>query len=234
MIFVNNGPQIKYDKRDQAVGLVIAAISTLSFLVSCFLMVFALIEDLNAKLIAMIVIGGVYFWPWLAIIGWRLFFSSRAYMKRLEKYGYKAPNRKKEYHGRQDLLERFEVSPPDVNKRHPESVSLALVAWIAGVCSIPYPFYVWQRFPDMDGMLIFMLFPVVCWGIMGVYYWRQRNQVKYKDDVELDEKRKTRQNLVDGLVIILVCAFLTFLFYFIMYNLAMVVYKSRLAAGWYQ
>lgn len=228
MRFVNSGPQIKYDKQDQTVGLVIAVISTLNVLVTCFLMVFAFIEDLNAKLTTWIVISGIYGWPLLAIIGWRLFFSSRAYMKRLEKYGYKVPDCKKEYRGRQELLERFEVSPPDVSKWHPESVCLALGAWMAGVCSILYSFHMWQNYPTMDGILILMLFPVACWGIMGLYYWRQRDQIKYKDDVELDEKRKTRQNLVDGLVIILVCVFLMLLFNFIMYNLVMVIYKTRL------
>ncbi len=234
MKLVNKGPQIKYDQMDMKIGLMVAIICTIASVVTIVMMSLSILDRMNARLTAVIVIGGIYCWPLLSIVGWRLFFSSFAYMKRLKQYGYKAPERKKTYHGRQDLLERFEVSPPDVNRWHPESVILACVAWIAGVGSLPYPFYVWKCYPDMEGVLGMMLFPVVCWVVMGFYYWRQREQLKFKDDVELDEKRKNRQNLVDGLVTILVCIFLTILFSIIMYNLAGVIYKSRLAAGWYQ
>ncbi|MBQ9141242.1 MAG: hypothetical protein IJX63_05540 [Lachnospiraceae bacterium] len=234
MKIVNKGPQIKYDKIDMKIGLVIAIICTIASVAAIVMMNLPILDRMSAKLTVLIVIGGIYCFPLLAIVGWRLFFSSLGYMKRLEMYGYKTPERKKTYHGRQDLLERIEVNPQDVNKWHPESVILSFVAWVAGVCSLPYPFYVWQYYPDMDGVLIVMLFPVACWILLGLFYWRQRDRLKYKDDVELDEKRKTRQNLVDGLVTILVCIFLTIIFWVIMYNLAGVIYKSRLAAGWYQ
>ena len=233
MKLVNKGPQIKYDKLEQKVGLVIGLICTIGVIVTGFMLELEVLDRLNTMLAASIVLGGIYFCPVMAIVGWRLFFSSWGYMKRLEKYGYKAPERKKLYHGRQDLLERFEVSLPNVNKWHSESVILACVSWVAGVCCLPYPFYVWQSYPDMDIILIIMMFPVVCWAVMGFYYWRQRDQLKYKDDVELDDKRKTRQNLADGLVTIFVCAALSVLYSDIIYNWAKVIYKARLEAGWY-
>lgn len=231
---LNMAPPIKYDKRDTKIGLIIAIIGTIAWVVTIIMLGFQIVDRMSAKLTMVIAIGGIYYCPLLALIGWRLFFSSRGYMKRLEKYGYKVPERKKMYQGRLDLLERYEGSMPDFQQPHRESTYLAYASWVAAFGSVPYPLYVWKTYPDMDGLFVVMLFPVVCWIMLGLFYWRQRDQLKYKDDVEIDDRRKTRQNLVDGLVIILVCIFLTILFWVIMYTLADVIYKSRVAAGWYQ
>lgn len=231
---VNKGPQIKYDKFEQKVGLVIGFVCTIGVVVTGFMLKLDVVDRLNTKLAATVVLGGIYFCPVMAIVGWKLFFSSWGYMKRLEKYGYKVPERKKQYHGRQDLLERFEVCSPDVNKWHSESVTLACTAWVLAVIFGGYAYYVQQCYADISGILLLMLFPTICWTIMGIFYWRQRRQLTYKDDVELDDKRKTRQNLVDGLVTIFVCIALSMIYSEVIHSMAGVIYKSRIAAGWYQ
>lgn len=79
-----------------------------------------------------------------------------------------------------------------------------------------------------------MLFPVLCWILLGALFWSERSQLKFKDDVEIDEKRRTRLNLMEGITVILICLFMTVIYAVVIYNMAGVIYKARLANGWYQ
>lgn len=225
--------RIKYDKLDQRVGLLVAVVGMTGWILALFLMDMKLTDGMDIIPETVVVLGGCVFCPFVSIVGWRLFFSSWGYLRRLRKYGYKVPDYKKKYGRRLDRLERLEIPLLNERKYHKESMCLAWISWLAGVFSIPYPIYVCKLYPDMEVVMEMMLAVVVCWILLGAYYWRQRNLAKFKDDVELDDNRKIRQNLVDGLITIMVCVCLCILYFAIMQKMADVIYRVRVEAGWY-
>lgn len=62
---------------------------------------------------------------------------------------------------------------------------------------------------------------------------RQRLRDKYRDDVEIDDTRKKRKQIKEGIVEIVIYLFFTFIWIVLLYNGAEYIYKERLQTGYY-
>ncbi|MBQ7776711.1 MAG: hypothetical protein IJ379_12400 [Lachnospiraceae bacterium] len=228
------GPKIKYDKRDNRIGLMVAVVCTIVAIVENIIMFLPVSERMSTELGVFISLGGFMFFPMIALAGWHIYFMSFCYFRRLQKYGFQVPENKKDYQGRLEALERGEYQQPDLQAWHKDSMILAGLTLVMAVGTAVYAFYVRESYPQIELCFWLMLFPVLCWILLGALFWSERSQLKFKDDVEIDEKRRTRLNLMEGITVILICLFMTVIYAVVIYNMAGVIYKARLANGWYQ
>lgn len=226
--------EIKYDLKDKKRFWVAALVCSVVPVISIFLLALNnVLYRLESVWEAMLVVWGVIFSTILGLSMWGCFLSCLGYLNRLKKHGYQVPADKKMYQGRLVRLERMEAAVPVPKQHNRESMTLAAVSLITAVCFLGVSVYIWQAYPDNEFPFGCMLGMVACWLLLGFYYWRQRISSKYRDDVEPGDTRKVRQNVVNGLITIVVCILLSVLYSQVIYAMADVIYKSRVHAGWY-
>lgn len=231
---------IKYDKRDNKIGLVIASICTALSLLSLTVTLSSIADHLGTVMGTISVLGGFYFFPYIAIASWYLYLDSLFYLKRLKRYGYEIPNVKKQYKCGLVDLERVECDTPKPDSWSKESVILSAIALLVALGFLGNTIAYWIKITVFWHGALYLLYDsllllgvVICWLIGSFYYWRQRKRVKYKDDVELDPNRKTRVHLMKGLVTIIVCLVVSLVFVDLVEDFSELSYRSRVEAGWY-
>ena len=94
-------------------------------------------------------------------------------------------------------------------------------------------FEVRLQYPDIQDAFVMLLIGVLFWLFLGLYFWRQRKRTKYRDDVEIDADRKVRMHLIEGIELIIVCLIVSIFCSVLIEGYAGVVYRARLAAGYY-
>ncbi len=153
-------------------------------------------------------------------------FMGIAYLKRLERYGYEVPMDRKEYGY---LLEHLPLKNVTVEmtrwseredteaesfwenmEAYPISKTskiLSILSVLAMIVMVGLSFYYWYSWYFMDDdtivMFVLLLIADVFWLVPILFFRKQMDGQKYKDDVEIDATRKNRMSLPGGILLIL-------------------------------
>ncbi len=234
IIFRKKPHEIKYDKRDRKVlGWLAVAFTVLKVGLEVLLFVNP-VENFSVFMIlfyAGILLGFLSFFEWVQ------YFDCIFYFKRLKRFGYQIPDRKSDYGGLLENLpseenmitDKKNVVHDETNSK--ESIILAVICWGIAIIFLLMALWLWYRFGWIDGIIVICLaiygIIILVWTGMGIFYWRQRRQDRYRDDVGGDESRKPRVQLVSGIAIILMLFFFTNMAGFVLNLYAEVVYNSK-------
>lgn len=233
-----NSHKIKYDCRDRKLFLILAIIFTVLSIGALILSKLPDLDQLSSEMIVLIFLGGLMFGPILTLSAWLLFLNSTLYLRRLKAYGYEVPTNKKDFSSRLDKLPKVEGNFPAPTGDSKESIALSMISLsaFAGIVINAIVFYFKYRdLGDLKYMGMWGSAPLfLFWLIIAFVFRRQRLREKYKDNVEIDEKRKNRKQIEEGIVEIIIYLIITVIWIAILYNWADYVYKSRLEAGYYQ
>lgn len=236
----NKTQKIKYDCRDRKIFLTLAVIFTILSVCLIALSSLPIMDIAPINLSDYMALGGFIFFPAVALITWTAFIVSTLYLKRLKAYGYELPANKRTFSSRLDKLSKTECNPTTPTRLSKESIALAIISiciFIAiGINSFVFYFkYYAKSLPDLGLLGVYGSIPLLLfWLVISLIFWRQRLCDKYKDNVELDETRKTRKQIEEGIIEILIYLVITIIWITMLYNGVEYIYKSRLATGYYQ
>lgn len=204
------GKKIKYDRRTIKILLVTTIVSALLVLsgVVCSFMLADVGRVGVIVVLGFFVGGGLFLYAGInLLIGF-------CYIRRLKAYGYEIPYKKEDYGD--DLRNVPRVS----GKPCPEIKNVGrrfLVICYATVFVLTNVWNVWYiiRWYQFDGDLAVFLLCIMLlfdsfWGISAFMFYRQGNRQRYRDDVEIDDSRKERVPVENGIVsgMILLCIML--------------------------
>lgn len=153
------------------------------------------------------------------------------YIRQLKKYGYEIPANKKDYNG---LLENLPRQDVPVQKEQYSKNSLALGIISACALMITTVFNLQYTFEWLDVhqeeivamILIQSIFDCILL-VQCVSFFRQMNTVQYKDDVEIDDKRKNRKSLADGIFVIVLLLALSLFSKWMVGSMTDYLFKSK-------
>jgi len=230
---------LKYDKRDKKIFIIVALVGTMFWVFSMITMGSREFMDrIQSSLILTVVLFGYTLAPIVAVVCWLKTIGCCCYFKRLRKYGYEIPDKKEKYSYMLKYLPR-EKALQNTNKGYSaESMILAGISTYIGMSTVAGGVWLLLKYLFL-GDVAWFVFGMICfmalgWIAAGFFFWRQRNNQKYKDDVETDSTRKFRKHLDSQLIPILIGMTITAGGILILQQLAEVIYRSRLASGWYQ
>lgn len=248
--------KIRYDLRNKKQLFVVAVLFTsVSVILGIVIFFSSSGEKWSAEWAAVILIADVIVCPLAALAAWLLFWDCCFYLKRLERYGYFPPENKKEHDGLLNNLDRKKAEKDNDSQSEnalnagtkrvndgsghlysKESVILSVCAFLCGIvilgCAV---YFLWEW--NILGENAYFMFDIlvmlaVLWGVGSFVYWRQRNIAKYRDDVEMDDNRRQRQNLVSGIITIAICMAISLFTVYIVYDMADYMYRSRPESDW--
>lgn len=221
---------IKYDKQDYKISLLVAISISLCWIV---LLILHAIDTLPDNTIVALLYLLLLILPWIVIISWLYVLETWSYLSRLKKHGYEVPKHKKEYGCHLGKLLKSEKRVA-ASAGSWESITMTIACFIcAGAVPIfllhmwlGYDYHILQDIKYQGYGILFVVF--VIWFAEGLRYWRQRSDVKFRDDVELDDSRKQRKQIADGMGEILALFGFSFLLPTIIMHLLDVVARARM------
>ncbi len=229
--------KIKYDTYTKSIYLYVAIMFTIAGVVMYALNEYLYATDATTGVLAFSTVSllGI---PFIAFIAWFGFMRSSFYLCRLKKYGYELPYRKKTYdYLLENLPKKEEIVSPRTG-RNKESLILATgcLCMIAAtvICMLVFNSEnsiledAWQI--SCFGGVPLILF----WLFRFVMYVVQSDNAKYKDSVVVDDERKIRRPLENGLMEFVLFSLLTLVGFAVLDAYAGVVFRAREQAGWYQ
>lgn len=226
---------IKYDKRSVKVYRTLLLITVVYFLLSLFCMFTDILSIQNAKLeevLITVVLYGLYFGVIGTLYLGYQFINAVCYLKRLEKYGFEVPENRKEYEIVERLPKKENVVPIQTQGDHKGSkilTELSILVAIIMLILTGYYFYKWSFIGEnAQAMLVVQLIADVFWLIPIFIFKKEMNQQKYKDDVEIDITRRTRKNVVSGVLLIIFLVLVALYVKATAFSMTKYIYVSRM------
>ncbi|MDE5778721.1 MAG: hypothetical protein K2I10_09505 [Lachnospiraceae bacterium] len=225
--------KIKYDMRDKRNAFMLAIVLSLLTVIS-FMAYFLPSDGFSAEFVCFITLS-IISSPVVCLAGGAYYLEICTYLNRLKKHGYETPKNKKDFSGKLEYLSKAEQSPC-ISGKSGESISLAVACLLCSIgVALEAAYYLFDNRFNWDIMgaeLIFMegmiLVMAVLWLLGAFAYWRQRIQEYYRDDVEMDENRKARRQIVDGVITILVMLLITIVMVSCIHSITDYIQKIRL------
>ncbi len=159
-----------------------------------------------------------YVMPFITLALWIYLLDTATYLKRLKKYGYEVPVKRKEYDNDLAKLPRKEMELP----KEPVCKESLVLSWLCIVVSISallfniYLFWRYSSETDVTFFNIVVAVVMIFWILQARRFKKQSDNQKYRVDVELDSKRKIRTNLATGIAeIVILVFFMSYGFYMI-------------------
>lgn len=149
----------------------------------------------------------LYFGGGLWLIFSVKFAEAAGYLKRLEKYGFIVPDRKKSYQNDLDrLIQHGQACVEYESQKSRSSIILTVISGVLTVFAVVFNFTM-TRMPHVIAILILI--------VMTGCFARQISPGKFRDDVDIygDIKRKVRKNIPGGIVEILLIFAMTMVFF---------------------
>lgn len=141
--------------------------------------------------------GGVFIFSFLNLI------SGIFYVKRLRKHGYEVPHNRKDYDNRLEQLPRQTEDMANTTFWWCGAIGIIyMVIFLLGELWNTGYYVSWCFMKDNAVVITFFLaiFDLL-WLVVGIRYWRQRNNELFRDDVEVDPARKERWPLELAIVL---------------------------------
>ena len=149
----------------------------------------------------------------LVIALWAEFLNCVFYLKRLRRNGYELPRQKKDYDrlisnlplNKSDFKETEQINKP--------SIVLAVICWLVSFGLLVRAVVFWMKYQSVGDIarICIIIFGVmcVCWIAVGICYWFQRLNNKYRDDVNIQSEHKIRVHFLSGIGFIVLMLFLS-------------------------
>ena len=223
--------KIKYDKRTIKVLLITTFASLVLFLAGMIVMYFEITG------LALLFLFGIYAGGGLLIYSLLNLVCAVCYFRRLKMHGYEVPYDRNSYGN--DLKNvpnscDSESSIDISNQRSKESVILAIFHFMVfvftNVWNICYIIH-WYKYVE-DNAVFLLCVQIILdlgWLIAAIVYFRQRDNEKYRDDVELDLSKKERSGIEKGILTGLVVLAVTVFIKAMVVNMADYVFHARQA-----
>lgn len=228
---------IRYDKRQYRQSVICTIVFLILTVFSCVMVHFNVIPEASDALMIIIFVLYLCSGPALFYSVYQLL-SGFCYLKRLQKHGYEVPENKKDYDSLLDLLpHQAHEDVDEATKQKCNKTSLVL-----GICSLGALFVLvgidiwfvgeWHSFYQNELAFIIGLISIidVVLLIYCIIFFLQRNEMRYKDDVELDEHRKNRMPLVEGVLTILILFVFSGVMKDTAHNMSDYVFRSQVSA----
>jgi len=232
-----NISKIKYDCRDRKLFLIFASINTSITIFLCIISTTHILNEISDEAATFIILGGYIFFPFVSLLLWLYVLRSTFYLKRLKVYGYQVPCNKKDFYSSINQLPRINTTIINSSGRNRESFMLSvfsLCIFLGVVLNIVVFYFQHELMGDLAYFGAYGSVPLlIFWFILSGMYWNQSYTQKYSDDVEADITRKQRKQIEDGIIEILILLFFTIIWIVVLDNGADMIYKSRVAAGYY-
>jgi len=230
-----DGRKISYDRKFKKKQLKLSIRLTLLYLV-CIIVEFLLLLIDGLEWIGLIMLQLQNVVLLLVVINWLVYIDCLCYLRRLKKWGYEVPEDKSKYVHLERLpkVEGDFLKSPEVSR---ESVALAVLNWLAAVFTIiggigfATEHAVVQDIVNLCMVVIGMI--LIVWVLCGIFYWRQRQYIRYRDDVEFDNDRKKRVHLAAGLGVLVGVAIAAGAVFMVMDLGADYIEAAREEAGYY-
>lgn len=226
---------IKYDTRSVKVYRTLLLITVVYFLLSVFCMFTDISSIGNAKLeevIIAVALYGLYFGVIGTLYLGYQWISAVFYLKRLEKYGFQVPENRKEYEIVERLPKKENVVPVQEQDYHKGSKILTELSVLVAVIMLGltgYYFWKWSFLGEnANFMLVVQLIADAFWLIPIAIFRKEMNLQKYKDDVEIDITRRTRKNVVSGILLILLFVMVALYVKAIAHSMTKYIYVSQM------
>lgn len=229
---------INYDRRDSKYYLAGAVIFTLLELVCTVLFILDegyYIIRLPGDMDMYLFLGIVYMLPILCAVTWIRCLDCFLYFRRLKRYGYEVPEKKKLYSKALGNLPRtadFTCANSGISV---ESVLLAFGSWFCSLGILISAINFFLKYVTEGWWCVvpfgFILVIAGAWCVQGVGYWYQRLRSRFRDDVENDDGRRVRRHFVSGMVVMMILLAASAVFVEIMYAGAGVVVRAREMSG---
>ena len=226
---------IKYDKHSLKVYGILTMATMVCFLLALLCMVIDFPPIQNSDLeefLAMAVVFCLYFGAIGTIYLGYHWVNAIFYLKRLEKYGYEVPQNRKEYQIVERLPKREAALQPEEKEYHEGSkvlVSLTILIAVIMLTLTGYYFYKWSFIDDAKALFVIQLIVDAFWLIPISVFYKEMNVQRYKDDVEIDITRKTRMNVVSGILLLLMLILIASYVKLSAHSMTRYVYVSRMA-----
>jgi len=163
--------------------------------------------------------------------------SGISYLKRLKKHGYEVPENKKDYDSLLELLPHQEQEVDEDTKEMCNKTSLALGIGSLITLLVLFGIDVWfvaEWYSYYKSEIIFVLSLIsvidVVLLVYCIIFLRQKDEKRYKDDVEIDENRKNRMPLVEGILTIFILLVLSGAVKHTAHSMTNYVFKARVSA----
>lgn len=198
--------KIKYDKLDVQILLWVSIISGFFFVLG----IWQLFQELLAN--AMFPFILFYLGGFVFISSLLRFYCAKIYLRRLAKGGYELPDRKKRYDG---LLRNLPRTKEEIDlnggNRSKKTAIFCLIVW--GLCQLYQIMFVcsWSFYGTAKDAAIMLSVADFIWLILALLFFVQRNEKKYKEDIEIDALRKNRFTKEDALIFLCALLFATFI-----------------------
>lgn len=149
----------------------------------------------------------------LVIALWVEFLNCIFYLKRLQRNGYGLPQHKKEYGGKLSNLPLNKDSLKQTEQINKGSVVLAVICWLVSFGLLVGAVVFWMKYQDVEDIVRFCMIVLgimcVCWIVVGICYWFQRLNSKYRDDVNIQSELKIRVHFLSGIGFIILMLYLS-------------------------
>lgn len=230
---------IKYDKREFGIYMVLTSVMGIIFAISLVLMstdsIFKGNSRFDEKLLIAAVCGLFMGGALFLLFGYHLL-AAVFYFKRLEKYGYQVPEKKKTYEyvlerlPRSTVSEEREVVQPICSKTSKSLMYICILVCLAMFGWNFYYLYKWFFMGD-DTLFMFGLLLIgdAFWLIPILMFRGEMNTQKFKDDVEIDATRKVRMNMLSGIVVIAILVCVALFVKDTAYNMSAYVFNSQIS-----
>lgn len=230
---------IKYDKCELKIYMVLTIVMGIIFAISLVFMSTDSIfrgnrrfdEILLIAVVCGLFMGGALF----LVFGYHLL-AAVFYFKRLEKYGYQVPEKKKTYDyvlerlPRSDVSAEREIGKPEYSKTSKYLMYICILVCLMMLCWNFYYLYKWYFMGDDTLVMFVLLFIADAFWLIPILMFRsEMNTQKFKDDVEIEGNRKVRMNMLSGIVVIAILAGVALLVKDTAYSMSAYVFNSRVS-----
>lgn len=216
--------KIKYDLKTNKILLITTIVSAVIFLLA-IIGIFIEIQGTEiAVLFALYIGGGLFLFSALNL------FAGVCYIRRLKLHGYEIPYNKNEYNDdlRNVPCNKEQNTISDVNKgsRLLSRVYFAVFI-LAGIWNTYYIVHWYHLIKDNSVfLLVIQIILDLWWLILSIKCYKQTNNKKYKDDVELNFDKKERIPIENGIILCVILLCTTILSKVIAYNMSDYVMRS--------
>lgn len=219
--------KIRYDKKLINISVVAAAVGVLSEVVMVLLF---MMEKSGTELLAIFLLYegvGVGIWGIANLV------SGIGYFNRLKAYGYEVPYNRKDYDDKLENLPRVkEIEGKSLFSKHSIwSMYISIVAFCLFITLDALYFIKWNFVGDDVSVLT-----VLCgifflgWLIMALFFKKQSDPIKYRDDVEIDYNRKPRWGLGKAVVNMVVLGVISAIVISMAHSMTDYIFNARIAS----
>ena len=213
---------IKYDRLCVKVHGILTIVSF-----SAFLMAGILAEHVHPVFGAL-----VFAMPLLTVTFGVYWCAGYLYLRRLKKYGYTIPDKRKDFDCLLEKLPRengiTERTP--YNRRSKVFAMICVGIWICMWGVNIWYYYTWRFMTDSVAMFVLMILADVYWLIQALQFRKQMSNETYKEDVEIEKNKKSRMSLEYAVFLVLFMLLITCVVKHTVFSMTEYVYRGQVEA----